>query len=403
MDAKARKSASCLTDVELADLFPASYEASRFRFRAQLKNIQAGWPSARLESIRLDGEEDLTIDRIEAPALQRQEKLLALTTGEHGIEAYVGSAMLELFIREYLPRLDPSVTGLLLVHAINPWGMKHHRRVNANNVDLNRNFLLAEDERSDNPGYNRIANFLNPSRAAVSWQSANLKFGAGVLAALRKLGFKHALGAILLGQYRFPTGLYYGGDGQQAETRHLSALYRKWLPVYEQVVLLDMHTGYGPRCQMSLVNSFLEQRSSAELADYFEYPQVVSTTPDEFYAIRGDMIDFVYALRASLFPEKPLYATSFEFGTYGDGLFDHLRELRTMILENQVYHYGTDNETLRRRTAADFQALYFPQSVEWQAQAVQTARQAFTGILRAEGYLPGDALQETVWESPNER
>jgi hypothetical protein len=68
-------------------------------------------------------------------------------------------------------------------------------------------------------------------------------------------------------------------------------------------------------------------------------------------------------------------------------LFDHLRELRTMILENQVYHYGTDNETLRRRTAADFQALYCPQAAYWQAQAVQAARQAFTGILRAEKYL----------------
>lgn len=375
-----------LTEAELAGLFPASYESSRSRFRTDLDAVRQAWPSASLKSFQLETEEDLTIDRIEAPALQRQEKLLILTTGEHGIEANVGTAMLELFINEYLPRLDPQTTGLVLVHAINPWGMKHQRRVNANNVDLNRNFLFPAGESPDNPGYDRIAAFLNPDKAAGSWLGANLGFGGGVLSALRKLGFKGALGSILLGQYQFPKGLYFGGDGLQAETEHLIEIYRNWMAAYRQVVLLDMHTGYGPRQQMSLVNSYLEQRSSAELAERYAYNPVVSTTPDEFYAIQGDMIDYVYALRAQSFPEKPLYATSFEYGTYGDSIFDHLSELRTMILENQVFHFGTDSGPLRQRVGEDFQALYFPQSADWQAKAVQDARQAFSGILRAEGY-----------------
>jgi len=336
----------------------------------------------------VDVEEDLTIDRIEAPALQHQEKLLALTTGEHGIEAYVGSAMLELFFEEYMGQLDPQQTGLLVVHAINPWGMRHHRRVNANNVDLNRNFLLPEMGLPDNPGYAQIAKVLNPEIEPGSWLAANMSYATGVISVLRKLGFKEALGSILLGQYQFPSGLYYGGDDLQPETQHLMDTYRQWLPAYEKVVLLDMHTGYGPRWQMSLVNSFLEQRSSAELAQRFGYQPVVSATPDEFYAIRGDMIDYIYALQSGQFPEKSLYATSFEFGTYGDGVFDHLRELRTMILENQVFRFGAGNASLRRQVGQDFEDLYFPRTVGWQAKAVQDARRAFSGILKAEGYIP---------------
>ncbi len=372
---------------DLAGLFLADYESSRARFRAHLSTVRCGWPSASLESFKLDSEEDLTIDRIEAPAALRQERLLILTTGEHGIEGAAGAAMLEIFILEVLPQLDPQKTGLLLVHTINPWGMKHHRRVNANNVDLNRNFLFSEAERPVNPRYAGISDFLNPARSPGSWLKINLEYGVGLLSVLRKLGFKSALGAILLGQYEFPFGLYYGGTSRQAETSHIIALFRRLMPDYKQTVLLDMHTGYGPRNQMSLVNSYRELRSSVVLAERFDYSPVVSTTPDEFYAIEGDMIDFVYALKSSRFPDIALYAASFEFGTYGDSIFDHLRELRTMILENQAYHFGTSSLKLRQRVARDFEALYSPQTPDWQAKAVQACRQAFTGILKAEGYI----------------
>lgn len=134
-------------------LFPDSYEVSRRRFRASLERVQRLWPAAKHVCRSLDPvEDDLTLDWIEAGALQKPEKVLVFTLGEHGIEGFVGSAMLELFIEEFLPNLDPSTTGLLLVHSINPWGMKHRRRTNANNVDLNRNFVW--DENDLDPGLN---------------------------------------------------------------------------------------------------------------------------------------------------------------------------------------------------------------------------------------------------------
>ena len=35
--------------------------------------------------------------------------------------------------------------AVVLIHAINPFGYAWHRRFNENNVDINRNFLLAEE------------------------------------------------------------------------------------------------------------------------------------------------------------------------------------------------------------------------------------------------------------------
>jgi hypothetical protein len=83
---------------------------------------------------------------------------------------------------------------------------------------------------------------------------------------------------------------------------------------------LDVHSGYGPRDQMSVVNSPLEPRSSEELVRAFDYPLIVKALPGEFYIMRGDMIDFVYRLQQAEFPALKLYATTLEFGTFGTSL-----------------------------------------------------------------------------------
>ena len=145
-------------------LFPETYETSRKRFRQNLSVIQKRWGGATLSKQQI-ADDDLSIDWISADALERNEKVLIFTTGEHGVEGYVGSAMLQHLIDEYLPRLDPRTTGLLLVHSINPWGMKHHRRVNANNIDLNRNFLWdASFDPTFNPKYDSIVEAYDPAK-----------------------------------------------------------------------------------------------------------------------------------------------------------------------------------------------------------------------------------------------
>ncbi len=153
--------------INTSKLFLDTYEASRQRFREDLARVQARWFSAKLERHAVDVVEDLTIDWIWADATVKRKKLIILTTGEHGAEGYVGSAMMKLFIEEYLDQLNSQDTGLLLVHAINPWGMKHMRRVNPRNVDLNRNFVWDEADLNPaaNPNYSSLNPLLNPQKS----------------------------------------------------------------------------------------------------------------------------------------------------------------------------------------------------------------------------------------------
>lgn len=373
---------------ETQALFPETYEQSRERFRSNLSVVQSMWRDAKLFQHKLSGDEDLTIDWICSAATESNEKILLFTTGEHGVEGYVGSAMLQRFIETYMPKLDPRKTGILLVHAINPWGMKHHRRGTAKNVDLNRTFIWNGGcDPKFNPAYDKIRAFLSPSSKLKNITVGNLVYMAGLFWHIARMGMRDFRYALLLGQYRHPQGLYYGGTEIPEETRTLMELYRMALTEYDQVLQLDMHTGYGPRYQMSLVNSALDTGTSEYFVKRFNYPLVVAATADEFYAIRGDMIDYIYALWQNEFPKKRLYSTSFEFGTLGDTLYGLFQSPRVMIHENRAYWHGAQNANVLARAKLGFEELFFPAAKDWREKAVKDADQAFSGILKAEGYI----------------
>jgi hypothetical protein len=373
---------------EILKLFPKTYEISRARFRENLAVVQHFWPQAQRSQQRISGQEDLTIDWIYADALGNNQKAFILTIGEHGIEGYVGSAMQQRFINRYLPRLDPDTTGLLLVHAINPWGMKYHCRVNANNVDLNRNFIHnGVFDPNFNPAYNTVTGTINPRRAIQSLSVSNLIFNAELLWHLSRMGVIGFHNASLPGQYRDPQGLYYGGSGHQEETHTLMQLLRQTLSAYDQTLHLDMHTGYGPRNQMSLVNSALETGTSQEFVEKFQYPVVVAANPDEFYAIRGDLIDYIYTLWQQEFSHKHLFASAFEFGTLGNQFFGKLHCPVEMVHENRLRCHGARNDRIRMQVKQGFEELFNPSALDWKEKAVADADQAFEGILTAEGYF----------------
>ena len=69
----------------------------------------------------------------------RAARLLVLSSGIHGVEGYFGSAVQLAWLDALAHRAPTVETGVLLIHAINPYGFAWRRRWNENNVDLNRN------------------------------------------------------------------------------------------------------------------------------------------------------------------------------------------------------------------------------------------------------------------------
>ena len=56
-------------------------------------------------------------------------------------------------------------TALVLVHANNPHGFAHQRRVNEDNIDLNRNFIDFDAKTPESPEYAE----LHPALVPEAW------------------------------------------------------------------------------------------------------------------------------------------------------------------------------------------------------------------------------------------
>ncbi|MCS6994084.1 MAG: M14 family metallopeptidase, partial [Anaerolineales bacterium] len=357
---------------------PDSYQTSRARFRARLETLRPLWPSARLTSIAHPWEDDLTTDVLTAAPRDRRDRLIVLSTGLHGIEGYLGSAALELFFEEYLRRLDPQTTGLLLIHAINPWGMKHWQRNNPQNVDLNRNFIEGDFAalRRFNPDYPALSPFLNPRRPLNHLLVEKLRFAAQTVHKLLTFGARRIREAALMGQYHQPEGIYFGGAALQPETRAMMELYRSCFAGYAEIIHLDMHTGYGPRFQMTLVTSPHEKRTAAEIRARWGLPRVAAANPDEFYTMQGDMTDWEYQLVEREFPSAKFFGAACEFGTFGEGILAGARSLRVTIFKNQVNQHGASSAAAGW-VNAEYRELYLPSEPAWLAKAMSDARQTF--------------------------
>jgi len=363
------------------DYFPTSYAESRQRFLAYQERLSARWPASQPGRHAIENHPDLSIDWLWAPPRQK-EHLVLVSTAEHGIEGFVGAAMLKVFVEEFAARLDPETTGLLLVHTINPWGMQHHRKTDQNNVDLNRNFVFDQDfDPAANPEFHRIAGLINPQRPLRPPLLENISFWGGVLRALATSGVDTISSAALLGQRHTPNGFFYGGAGYAESTQVLINLYRQALAEYRSVIQIDMHSGYGPRYQMSIIIPPLEAASSAEVQARFQYPLAQKINREEFYAISGDMGEYYYRLRAAEFPDKELFVCGFEFGSFGDSLLARIRSLRAMVWENQLFWHGAENAAARRMALHEFNELYFPSELRWREKALADGRQGFKGIL----------------------
>jgi len=364
---------------------PESYNQSRSRFRLRAGTLANRWPQIRLTTLPLPSDPELTTDVITADPLVEKDRLIVITTGQHGIEGYLGSAVLELFFMDYADRLDARTTGLLLIHAINPWGMHNWKRNNSANVDLNRNFIDGDFTalKDTNPDYPALSDYFSPRKPLHHLSGARLGFVFSTIKNYAVFGARRLREAALMGQYRFPQGIYFGGTEIQPETAALMDVYRRGFAGYKEIVHLDMHTGYGPRDQMTMVVSPLEKRTAAELSARFGAPRVAAANPDEFYTMQGDMIDWEYRLVQRELPDTDFFAATCEFGTYGDSILQAARSLRITILKNQVNQHGASPDAAAW-VEREYRELYIPSEPAWLEKALADARAVFEAVMPAQ-------------------
>ena len=368
-----------------SESFRTTYEETRVGVQNLITKLQAQGVEVKTESHAVNASDDLYIDTFYLPATGDHTNLIVLTTGVHGMEGYIGSVMLDVFFGDVYPTLDTEKTGILVVANVNPYGMKYYRRYNESNVDLNRNFILDWDnfDLSSNKEYPKVKEFLGPEGKIGNalWHEAGFYLSLAKTAITD--GADTVSDALLTGQYEYPQGVYYGGNGDEASTVYLKDVFGKCLDSnYENIVHIDIHSGYGPRYNMVIFNSVYETMNEAESVEAYGYDYVIAYDSESFYATTGDTTDFFYRLADQKGAEADLYSTCFEFGTIGDAFFDTILSLKYTVDENRNHWYPTDNATAAEVVRQTYLELYYPTETAWRQKTVEDFLTATQGVLQ---------------------
>lgn len=228
-------------DDESGMALPSGYLQSRARFQALGERI--GAPERCFVHADAAGEgagwstDTLYLGPPDAPTL------VVIASGTHGVEGYAGAACQFRFLETYRDRFAGRNIAYLLVHAVNPWGYLHDRRVTPEEVDLNRNFIdfpAAAEAPSGYAGYHRL----------LVTEFQPLPRGLGnelrlLLNGLTRQRRRQLQAAITAGQYDCPDGLFYGGAAPTVSRRVWEQILRTYVGDRQQAVLLDIHTGLG--------------------------------------------------------------------------------------------------------------------------------------------------------------
>jgi hypothetical protein len=367
-------------------LFCPDYHADRAAFVAEVQSFAARTSrSLQLHTHVVHPEQDLVVTAAELPA-RRPERVYVLCTGIHGIEGYAGSAIVRQLLRGLLDRLDPDNTALLIVHALNPYGFAHFQRVNANNVDLNRNCEAhAEDLFStDSSAFAALTNVLAPARRLRASLASRLRFKLALLAVLRRHGAQTLRQASLSGQYVAPGGIFFGGQRVEPEVAFFQALYERIAQLHGEVLLTDLHTGYGARGQ---AYPLFGQADSAELRAFTELGVTDTRGENKTYTVHGDLVGYCYKTAKRLRPAGAFNGLVIEIGTGSLSVLDQIHDLYTVVSENQLRQHGSIDTATQQRIRAEFREMFYPGSPEWRSQAVRVGALAVERLLDVRHYL----------------
>jgi hypothetical protein len=353
--------------------FPHDYAAARSGFLKAAESAGGTIESYVHPALGPSGEELATdVALLGSPDAKN---VLVLVSGTHGVEGLAGSGLQVAQLQSGLRPPPGTDLAILLVHILNPYGAAFRRRVNENSVDLNRNFATFPAN-LPNPAYDELHDFLTMQPGGLTRVRRGIAF-ASFVARRGKWALREA---VTKGQYNHPTGLFFGGD-KPIWSRNTWDQILKGLAGKHKVMVVDYHTGLGPRGSGQLISQwgsafgsgYYDGRSTV-LADCFENDEIINPEKSDAVSVglSGDLLTYT---RNS---GNHLSAVGLEFGTY-----PMLQVLNAMINENWAHH-SSDPEIDKYRS--ELVEVFSPDDMSWREavykRATAVTQAAIHGLLK---------------------
>ncbi len=346
-------------------LFCDSYAQARQRFRSAAQRRGLEVESSVLDGAGVDGEE-LAVDVV-CDGAADATRLLIVISGVHGPEGYCGSAiqtgLLELGPPEGLVDRPVRDTAVLHIHALNPWGFSHSRRVTQENVDLNRNCVDFTAPLPVNAAYAEIHDLLLPA----TWPPAPAVEEA-LAAYAERVGPKGMQRALALGQYAYPDGMFYGGQAPAWSHRTLRAILHRHGRRCRQIASIDIHTGLGPYGHGERIFASPEQG-----APVFERACQWWGTLTSVHTGSSSSVPMTGPVQFAQFDECPQAEQTnicLEFGTWP---MEQVQQ--ALRAEHWTWRHGAD-ATRTAAARAALKAAFYPDAADWKAAVWRQGREA---------------------------
>lgn len=298
-----------------------------------------------------------------------KKKLVVSISGTHGIEGYLGSDVQTQIARSGTLEQE-SEFDVLLVHALNPFGMAWYSRTNGSNVDLNRNANLSFDK--SNPDYQK---FLGWIHSRPGW-NRKLEFSKLIFYFLI-YGYEKMHRALALGQFDDPRGLFYGGKSLHPELQRFLDFLKRISSQYSSVIVLDLHTGLGKPKTESLILDGTREDEEEILSQVFETRMIDCRKEPNFYVCHGPLSDGV----RKLYPQDRVFYVYQEFGTLNSfEISDTLIDSTQNLTQKQPFSLELAERMLN---------CFYPAAPEWRefcvAKGVERFRQIYFSKLTEQG------------------
>jgi hypothetical protein len=261
----------------------------------------------------------------------------------------------------------------LLIHAVNPWGFHHDRRVTQEGVDLNRNFVDFPRPAQVDCAYARYHSWLLADHSSpAAWLLDHMPVLTDLSTRRRRLFFQ---AAITQGQYSYPDGLFYGGAAPTESRRVMEQVFARYLPHRQLRVMLDLHTGLG-------------RRGAGQVLSHVD---IASTQYRQLSAWLGERVSSVVGGEAissraagtlvqafDNFDTAPSFALVLEFGTTTP--WTVLQALRREQQMHRTPHRLSqcEREEIRRL----MRAAFYIDDAEWKSDVLTSFDQVLTVLVR---------------------
>ena len=226
----------------ITEYFATTYSVARANFLAAARNAEAQLTPYVLPRVRGPENEELAVD-VARLGPQNPKSLLVLISGTHGVEGFCGSGCQTGYLTDQLYGALSDTSGLVLIHALNPFGFAWLRRVNEENVDLNRNFHDFTKPLPSSEAYEALHDWLIPEE----WEGKTREQSDAALRDYATRDFRKFQAELTAGQYTRPSGLFYGGTQPTRSNEIIGKILADHVSsTVKNVAVIDFHTGLGP-------------------------------------------------------------------------------------------------------------------------------------------------------------